>query len=552
MTQREDLETGGMALSAGDAGLSADHGQVPTPDESPQGETELTIARVFAEILGRPGLPRTASFFDLGLDSVSVTVACARLEQVTGERVRFSQLFRTPTVAGLAAWVDATRDQLSDGPVTAAAAAASEGAALVAITPMMAETVPTDIVTELAWTFDGEIDEAALEGAASDVHRRHQALHAAYLPAPDLGLAELPADPGRAQFHHLGVEDSDTAAQDALWRTLRQPLRLGAGEVWRCAIVRSRPTGRTLFGAAVHHAAFDGRSAGILAEELSAAYSARAAGTVPRWPGRVASLAEMAADFRHQLAAQDVDAQRRYWRDEFRGLQACHLPGRNDGPAAPGGPATERVFTVPNAQLRIWEDYARAHGMAASVGIGSAYVQAIIRAGGPRDFGLMAAFGNRAGEVIDRSITNRVGNMFLRPNGPSRSGPHLLARMRDAYHQAQAVRDILLDPKEVVGVFSGERSDGVSLRGMPCMVYNQPMPALSLGGVTGTFAPELLDWAKSWLDLVLEVVPGPEGLTMHVVVRTDIYEASLADRLSQDFTDIISDGPERLELETMQ
>jgi acyl carrier protein len=530
MTQREDLVTESTA-------------------ESPQGETEITIARVFADILRIAVLPRTVSFFDLGLDSLSVTVACARLEQATGVRVRFSQLFRTPTVAQLAAWMDAAGGRLAEGPGAAVKPLDGAGAALVAITPMMSETVPTDIVTELLWWFDGELDDVALASAATDLHRRHQALQASYFPAPDLGLAEVPADPGQAQFHRLPPEDSDAAASESLRRTLQLPLRLAEGEVWRSAIVRSRESGRTMFGVAVHHAAFDGQSIKILAAELSEAYSARRAGKVPHWPGRVASLAEMAADFRHQLAAQDADAQRRYWRNEFRDLPACHLPGRNDAPAPPGGPAAECAFTVPSAQLRIWEDYARANGMAASVGIGAAYVQAIIRAGGPQDFGLMVAFANRAGDVIDRTITNRVGNIVLRPNGPSRSGRHLLARMRDSYHQAEAMRDILLDPKEMASVFSGERSDGVSLRGTPVMVYNS-IPEITLGGLAGTFPPELLGWSKSWLDIVLEVVPGPEGLRMHIVVRTDIYEASVADQLSQHFMDIIGAGPEQLELET--
>ncbi|MGK5558021.1 acyl carrier protein, partial [Actinomadura kijaniata] len=81
-------------------------------DESPQGGTEVMVGRVFAEMLDVPALPRTASLFDLGLDSMSVTIACARLEQITGMRVRFTQIFRTPTVA---VGVDPCRE-VRDGP----------------------------------------------------------------------------------------------------------------------------------------------------------------------------------------------------------------------------------------------------------------------------------------------------------------------------------------------------------------------------------------------------------------------------------------------------
>lgn len=515
---------------------------VLTAGKGPRGETEVTVESVFAQMLGLSGVPRTVSLFDLGLDSVSVTVACARLEQATGVRVRFSQLFRTPTVAQLAAWIDAALDKLNAVPGIAATPSAGGSAALVAITPMQADTVETDIVVRMAWWFDGEIDDGALESAASDIHRRHQALHARYLAGSDLGLAEVPADPGQARFHRLGEEDSDTAASDVLWRTLRQPLRLGEGNVWRCAIVRSRQSGQTLFGVAAHHAAFDGHSVDILTAELSAAYSAHVAGTMPHWPARVASLAEMAADYRHQLAAADAEAQRQYWRDELRDLAECHLPGRNDASAAAVGPAAKRSFMIPNAQLRVWEDYSRANGMSASVAIAAAYLQAVVRAGGPRDVVLNVGIANRTSDIIDRTITTRVGNIYPRPNGPFQSGPHLLARMRDSYHQAMAARDILLDEKEVDGLYS-------RIQSQPHMVYGST-PALSLGGVDGTFMNEPHDRNRSWLELVLSVVPVSEGLEMQMIVRTDRYEASLAGRLSQHIIDIISDGPDRLEIET--
>jgi aryl carrier-like protein len=577
MTQREHLETGSTALRTGNGASQGDQSRVLTAEERPQGETEITVDSVFAEMFGIAGLPRTASFFDQGFDSLSVGAACARLEQETGVWVSFSQLFRTPTVAQLAAWIDAARGKLNEERGVSAKALAAESATLVAITPIQALTVPTDIVVETAWWFDGEIDVDALEGAVSDIHRRHQALHARYLAGPDLGLAEVPADPGQAQFHRLGQEDSEATASDVFWRTMRQPFRLAEGEVWRCAIVRSGNSRRSLFGFAVHHTAFDGHSAGILATELPAAYSARAAGTVPQWSGRVASLAEMAANYRHQLAAADVDAQRRHWRNELRDLPACHFPARkntsapvepvswqqdmhNQSVQTPEAPAWSRAFTLQSTQLRPWEDYARAKSMSVSVCMAAVYVQAIIRAGGSRDFAMMCPIANRAGEVIDRTITNRVGNILLRPNAPFRSGPHILARMQDSYHQAMATRDVLLDLKEMNRLLRGDGSDGpLDLSRLAHLAYQtydltyetyNSILALNLGGVTGTIPAEFDVWSQSQFAVSLQVVPGSEGIKMDMIVRTDMFEASLADRLSQHFIDIINDGPEQLELET--
>jgi acyl carrier protein len=548
MTQQEAVETAHTALQTGTAG-----------DDSPQGETEVTVGGVFAEMLGVAGLPRTASLFDLGLDSLSVTIACARLEQATGVQIRFSQLFRTPTVAGLAARIDADLEKLNSEQRTPAETAARPAAELVAVTPMQAETVPQRIIVELAWWFDGAIDDVALEKAVNDIHVRHEALHAKYFDRPDLGLAEVPANPGNVEFHRLTHEDDDAAASDVFWRTLRQPLRLGDGVVWRCALVRGQH-GRTLFGLVVDHTGFDGRSWDILTAELPVAYAARVAGETPQWPGRTASLAEMAADFRHQLVSADIDAQRQYWRNELHELPVCEFPGRSAGSTqvdsvregarfSVPGPASSRLFRVSNSQLRIWEDYARVNGMATSVSIAAAYTTAIIRAGGSRDFAMIVPIANSAGEVIDRTITNRVGNILLRPNSPSRSG-HILTRMRDTYHHAMAARDVLVDPIELAGVFGGESSDGViHLDRLACMSYNS-VPDLVLGGIPGTIASGTGGEPRIPFPVRLQVVPVPEGLLMDLSVRTDLHEAGVADDVLQHFLAIITDGPERLELET--
>jgi acyl carrier protein len=558
MTQREHL---GTAVRTGVADQQGAHGRLLTPEESPRGETEVMVGSLFAEMLGLAELPRTASFFELGLDSVAVTVACARLEQLAGVKIRFSQLFRTNTVAGLAAWLDTAGDEADGQPGVPAEPSASGALELVAITPIQAGSVPQNIVVEIAWWFDGELDESALHSAATDVHRRHQALHARYLSGAEVGWAEVPVDPGRAEFHRLGSQDTDEAATEQLWRALRQPLRLAEGVVWRSAIVRSAESGRTLFGLVVDHVGFDGRSWDIMTAELAAAYEARAAGTSPWWPHRVASLAEMAADFRHQLAAVDAEVQSRYWRDELRDVPACHLPARKDGrepnltPApgsfwSPPGPAVAHPFTVSNEQLRPWNDYARATGQPPSVSMAAVYVQSIIRAGGTPDFAMMVPIANQAGDVIDRTIVNRVGNILLRPNGPARSGSHLLERMRSAYFEGMAARDILLPPKELQSLLGGESSDGIiHLDRMVALNYNS-VPRLGLGGLDGTIAPGLGWSAKCMFTVMLTVVPGSEGLSMNALVRTDMCEDDVAGQIAGHFLDIVDDGPERLEQET--
>ncbi|NJC11443.1 aryl carrier-like protein [Micromonospora profundi] len=529
-----------------------------SPQDRPRGDTEVMVERVFAELLEVAGLPRTTSVFDLGLNSVWVTVACARLEQLTGVRVRFTQIFRTPTVAQLAAWIDTARGgSAGDRPLPGRSSAA-EGDQLVAITPVQAETVPQKIVAEFSWWFDGPIDAVALERAATDAHRRHQALHARYLDGPELGLAEVPADPGQAEFHHLSEQAGDEAAIEALRQTLRMPLPIEQGKVWRCALARSGR--RTLFGVALDHSGFDGRSWGILTAELSAAYAARLAGNPPQWPGRTASLAEMACDFRHQLASADIEKQRQYWHDELRDLPACRLPARSDGsaqiPPMPDnsryslpGPAVMRSFLVSQKQLQPWDEYARVHGMPPSVGIAAVYQESLIRAGAAPDFAVMVPIANNSGDVIDRTITNRVGTILLRPNGPSHSGPHLLERTREAYRQAMAARDVLIVPEELGAALSGPEKL-IQLDRVVSLNYNAT-PELKLGDITGTLIAEGAALAtKCSFPVMLIISPTPEGQDIGLQVRTDMHDATLADDIEEHFVNIIDNGPEGLEQQT--
>jgi len=81
--------------------------QAPDPPRTP---TESLVARVWAELLHLPSsrLGVYEDFFTLGGDSLSAVRLAARLESDLGRAVSAAQIFRTPTVAGLAAYLDAS------------------------------------------------------------------------------------------------------------------------------------------------------------------------------------------------------------------------------------------------------------------------------------------------------------------------------------------------------------------------------------------------------------------------------------------------------------
>ncbi|MYV67628.1 hypothetical protein GT043_17180, partial [Streptomyces sp. SID2131] len=94
----------GSGVTAGDTSVPAGSGVTAGSGEPGMTEEALarSVARVFAATLGHPGFDVHANFFDLGGDSVNVTVAAARLGDELGAPVTAPALFASGTPVKLA------------------------------------------------------------------------------------------------------------------------------------------------------------------------------------------------------------------------------------------------------------------------------------------------------------------------------------------------------------------------------------------------------------------------------------------------------------------
>ncbi|MFE2377537.1 amino acid adenylation domain-containing protein [Streptomyces sp. NPDC059398] len=81
--------------------------QEPPSDDHPQGETERAVAKEWADLLEAPGVGRSANFFGLGGDSLTATRVIQRFARRFGVELSLRQLFNHPTIAQIAAVIDA-------------------------------------------------------------------------------------------------------------------------------------------------------------------------------------------------------------------------------------------------------------------------------------------------------------------------------------------------------------------------------------------------------------------------------------------------------------
>ncbi|MFG2695669.1 amino acid adenylation domain-containing protein [Kitasatospora sp. NPDC048407] len=486
-------------------------------EEETADPTERAVAEAFAAVLRRPHVPLAASFFDLGGSSLDAARLCARLG-AHGHAVVAAQLYRTPTVRTLAAWLDRA------DPAAPAATGPALPAGAVELTSMQDVFLVLDDISVSAWRLDGDLDPAALRAAAGDLHRRHQALHARY-QARGRSVAVLPEQPGEAEFAQLPDADGATAAARALRAHLASPLSVGAGRIWRTAAVRIRETGSWLIGVAVHHIAFDGWSQALLAEDLSTAYAARARGEQPVFASPVGTLAEAAEEHRRHLARVDLDAQRAFWREELTGLAALELPGAQPVRAAQLGPVrTDRIRLTAEQRARL-EEAARESGSTPFTHWYGALVGVLRSLTGQEDVTVGVPVARRGGPRMDATVTTRVDLLCLR----ARPGGGDLAQVvgRALAHQELPFRDVVM-----ALALAGQ--DIGRLLAVPLFVLqDNALPRLTLPGLPAT--PLDLDEEQSAQALVIEVGPLPDGgAEVTVRTRTDLLPDGLGDRIGRE------------------
>jgi hypothetical protein len=79
-------------------------GAAPAPAASvPESALETTIAGIWQQVLGLQAVGMTENFFDLGGHSLLVVQVQRRLREATGQEIAITDMFRLPTIRGLAA-----------------------------------------------------------------------------------------------------------------------------------------------------------------------------------------------------------------------------------------------------------------------------------------------------------------------------------------------------------------------------------------------------------------------------------------------------------------
>ncbi|MCW6009609.1 non-ribosomal peptide synthase/polyketide synthase, partial [Micromonospora sp. CPCC 205371] len=457
------VELAGLPLTANG---KLDRAALPAPEVVAGGEfapasspTEQLLVGVWSELLAASRVGVTDDFFELGGHSLLAARVVSRIRSVFDVEVPLNALFDHPTVAGLAALVDA----------------ATRSGVTTSITPVGRDrALPLSFGQQRLWFLDrldpgsteysiglplrlaGDLDVRALTAALGALVARHEVLRTRLVADADGVAYQVIDPPGEFALPVVDVSgrpDPLEAAQRVVAADAGTPFDLAAGPLLRGMLIRL--AGEHILYLAVHHVAFDEWSGGILRRELRAWYDAIRAGAPDPLPPLPVQYADFAVWQREWLSREVLDGQLAYWRRQLAGLPELDLPIDRPRPPVRSAAGARLAFRVPQSTVESLRERSREHGATMFMTLLSAFSVLLGRYCGTDDVVVGTPVANRNRAETEGLIGFFVNTLVLRMDlSGDPTFAELLGRVRrtalDAYaHQdlpfEQLVDDLVTD-----------------------------------------------------------------------------------------------------------
>ncbi|GHC67183.1 hypothetical protein GCM10010349_39890 [Streptomyces flavofungini] len=530
-------------------------------------EREEVLCALFAEILGVEGIGIDDDFFALGGHSLLATRLAARVRTRLGAELTIRALFEHPTVAGLAAHLDAL------GPHGAADTPGTPDARPVLRAAERPDPLPLSFAQRRLWflhrlegmsraynvpwtlRLTGDLDVPALRAAVADLVARHESLRTVF-PEHDGEPRQHILPPEHARPPLVVTRTTEAELQGALTTASGHSFDLAADIPVRTQLFQVGATEHVLL-LLVHHIACDGWSFAPLTEDLMAAYETRraeAAGShrVPHdgWASAAEALAPAPAvqyaDYglwqRELLGDPDDPAsplahQLAYWRRQLADLpEQVDLPFARPRPAEPsyGG---ETLSVAWDAELhRRLSALAQETGTSLFMVLQAGLAALLTRLGAGSDIPVGSPIAGRTDQGLDRSVGFFVNTLVIRNDTSGNPAfRDLLDRVRDvslsAYEHQDVPFEYLVDDLNPPRAIGRHPLFQVSL-----VVQNAPAPRLDVPGLE--IATDLLHPGSARFDLLLNIEERftddgrPAGLTGFFEYNTDLFDPDSVDAVA--------------------
>ncbi len=393
----------------------------------------------------------------------------------------------------------------------------------------------------LTLTLRGELDRACLTAAFADVVARHEALRTRIIEVAGVPYQEVIADPAAASALPV-VETGPDQLDEALAQAASYCFDLTAELPVRATLYSVRP-GHHVLLILLHHIAADGWSLRPMAQDLSVAYTARRAGSAPRFPALPAQYSDYVKWQRMMLGDEaDPDSvlarQLRFWQQTLAGApELLQLPLNRPRPAAAssrGGRVDLRVDPGLHSAI---VDLARRSGSTVFMVVQAAIAALLTRLGAGHDIPIGTAVAGRTDDALDDLVGFFVNTLVLRTS--TTGDPtfrELITRVRDTDLAAYAHQDIPFE--RVVEAINPARSlSHHPLFQVILTLANTAAGEYTMPGLRVQQAEVRIAVAKVDLTFFLTQTAGrdgtPGGLTGSLQYAADLFDRATMTALAQ-------------------
>jgi amino acid adenylation domain-containing protein len=530
-----------------------DHAEEGEEIELPVTTTERLLAGLWSEILGVDPVGRNDDFFDLGGHSLLATQLVARLREVFGAEVPLRAVFQAPSLADLAAEIDAIVAELAakreDGSAPADSGPVLRPVPREGMLPLSASQLrqwflvqldPGSAAYNLPVTvqLDGDLRVDALAAALGEIVRRHEALRTTFdsaggrpyaVIAPALDLPLTPPLPV-ADLSSLPEGEREAEARRLAGDDLGRPFDLVRGPLLRTTLIRLGAAGHVL-AVTFHHIVFDGSSLGVFLRELAALYEAFAAGRPSPLPELPVQYVDYAAWQREWMEGPGLAGQLDYWKRQLASApRVLDLPTDRPRPAVQSHEGRLMRLDAHPSLASGLKTLTSREGVTLFMAVLSGYATVLGRYTGQEDLNIGSFVANRRHEALERLIGFFVNTLVLRADlSGDPTFRELLARTRemtlDAFERQELPFEQLLDELQI------ERDPSrTPLFQAMIGVQNFAIPSIQTPGLA-LQTIGLTDKERSTTDLSLYLWEEDGVMTSWLEFSTDLFDAATMERL---------------------
>ncbi|HEX2573275.1 MAG TPA: amino acid adenylation domain-containing protein [Polyangia bacterium] len=499
--------------------------------------TEQIVAAIWSEVLGCP-VGSQDDFFASGGHSLLATQVVSRLRNAFHVDLPVTALFAAPTVAALAAHIDAQTEQhrravpLRRVPRDRRLPLSPMQERIFAIDRWLWRAASGSPLYNMpaALKLRGALDRRALERAITDLVARHETLRTSFTLAPD----------GPSQLIHpatswtLPVEDlaslpakERVAAVDRIAREeALVPFDLTRGPLLRTRLLRLADD-EHVFLFTLHHIISDGWSMAIIAEELSALYNGHRAGAPPLLSPLDVQYIDFVAWQEQWLSGTVREQELGYWVRQLAGAPVLELPLDRPRPTQTTFEGQHLRFSLDAELSAALERLSRAHGATLFMTLLALFQALLHTYSGQDDLCVATSIAGRPRTEFEGLVGFFINRLILRARvAPGETFSSFLQHVRDTTLAGYAHQDVPFDSIVDALGLTAHPSRSPLCQSM-FVLQNMPRSDLCLDGLD-VEALEI-ETGTSKFDLALVMSEGPAGLTGLLEYKTHLFdEASMA------------------------